>query len=204
MITILNYGLGNLGSIKNAFSRIGEDVLITSNPFDIQSAEKIILPGVGSFDRGMTRIGESGLITSLTAAAFKKNTPILGICLGMHLLTQSSEEGRMKGLGWTNGRTIRFNPYEMEKQVRVPHIGWNTLEIQHGENELLKGITKNDRFYFAHSYHLSGFCDEVIASTWYGYSFPSVIQKGVLYGIQCHPERSHQAGFRIFKNFARI
>lgn len=205
MITILHYGLGNLGSIRNAFHRIGEDVLVTKKPTDILNAEKLLLPGVGSFDVGMSNLKQTDLIKPLEKAVIENNIPVLGICLGMHLFTNSSEEGMLPGLGWIDAGTIKFVSANLPPLHRVPHIGWNNIRI-HGQTQgLLEGITEHDRFYFSHSYHLTGDLDELcIGSTTYGYSFPSVVHQDNIYGIQCHPERSHHSGLKILKNFARI
>lgn len=203
MIVIIDYGMGNLNSIKNMFKKIGIPATISSNIDLIRSADKLILPGVGAFDNGMKNIKEMGLIEVLNEMILNLKRPILGICLGMQLMTLSSEEGILPGLGWINGNTERFKQQELVHH-RIPNIGWNTLSINQ-LHPLLDGIDSDYRFYFVHSYHVC--CndpDNVIATTLYGIRFTSAFARGNIMGVQFHPEKSLRFGFKIFQNFANL
>jgi imidazole glycerol-phosphate synthase subunit HisH len=200
MITIINYGMGNLGSIVNTLRRIGVTAEVTSDPKDVRTADKIILPGVGSFKKGMENLKNAGLIPALEEQVLENDVPILGICLGMQLFSDRSEEGDARGLGWIKSDTIRFNFGSNGSRLKIPHMGWNSVIPT--KDPFLAHITPHDRFYFVHSYHISKIEKElVIGTTLYGYEFPSVIRQGNIYGIQCHPERSHSSGVRVLKNF---
>lgn len=198
MITIIDFGMGNLGSIRNTLQRQNIEATITSNPEDIIKAEKIILPGVGSFDRGMFNLKELGLLPALKASVLDNRTPILGICLGMQLLSKRSEEGRLKGLQWIDAETVQFR---FDNGRKIPHMGWNDIKPVKAD-PITIGLAPDDRFYFAHSFHISKIDDcLVIGNSDYGYLFPSLIRQDNIIGIQCHPERSHKSGFKILKNF---
>lgn len=201
MIVIVDYGMGNLRSIENKLHRLGAKSTISSDPKAVEGAEKLILPGVGSFDAGMRNLEVRGLLPALQQRAVVDGIPLLGICLGMHLMTHKSEEGNAKGLGWIAGETRRFDFSGQPKKLRVPHVGWNTL-TRRGESLLLQGIPQDASFYFVHSYFV-GRVDEadVVATTHYGVDFVSAIQHGNLYGSQFHPEKSHEGGFQLLKNF---
>lgn len=201
MIHIIDYGLGNLGSVKNMLRYIGVDSIITSNPSEAHKATKILLPGVGSFDQAMIRINDSGWREILDHKALIEKIPILGICLGMQLLTESSEEGKLKGFGWIPSNTIRF---PRMNGLKVPHMGWNSVLPVSG-SIILKDLTADSRFYFVHSYYVK-VENEVnsILKTTYGITFDSAIQNGNIFGAQFHPEKSHKYGMQLLKNFARI
>ncbi|MFA7090226.1 MAG: imidazole glycerol phosphate synthase subunit HisH [Arcobacteraceae bacterium] len=202
MITIIDYGMGNLGSIKNMFKYIGVEAVIQSDVDKIKNASKILLPGVGSFDTAMKKINETDLREVLNEKALKEQVPVLGICLGMQLLTNSSEEGILNGLGWIDAKTMSFKE-RIVKKYRIPHMGWN---IVHKSNEsLLTDGFEETRFYFVHSYFVK-VVDEKnsILKTNYGVEFDSAIQKNNIYGAQFHPEKSHKFGMKLFENFARI
>lgn len=204
MITIIDYGMGNIGTIINKLEKLDISVQTTSDPSSILSAEKIILPGVGSFDAGIKNINALNLIESLQKAILEDKTPILGICLGMQLFTKKSEEGSLGGLGLFGCNTIKFRIPDFNNQMKIPHIGWNTIRILN-TSPLLENINSDARFYFVHSYHVN--CQIpglVTAVTNYGYDFPSIIQKNNIYGVQFHPERSHSQGLTILKNFAEL
>lgn len=201
MITIIDYGMGNLGSIQNMFKRIGEAAVITSELDIIATADKILLPGVGAFDNAMTRINESGLRAVLDRKALVERVPILGICLGMQLLTRSSEEGTQPGLGWIAATTRRFPSLP---GLKVPHMGWN-LVAPTRESELTRDLAAEARFYFVHSYCVNVDDDwDSILKTNYGISFDAAVQHGNIYGAQFHPEKSHRFGMQLLKNFARL
>jgi imidazole glycerol-phosphate synthase subunit HisH len=202
MIIIIDYGLGNVRSIYAKINQMGENVKISGDVADIENADKIILPGVGSFDSGMKKIHDLHFAEILRAKVIRDKVPILGICLGMQLLTQRSEEGYLNGLGYLPAMTKRFNFRDTE-QHNVPHMGWNTISIEQ-QSKILEHIDNNSRFYFVHSYHV--YCNDpenIIALTNYGYVFPSIVQKGNIIGVQFHPEKSHKQGIQLLKNFIR-
>lgn len=204
MITIVDYGMGNLGSIRNTFHRLNIEATITSNPDDILKAEKLILPGVGAFDRGMHNLNEHGLLPALRTSVLTNHVPILGICLGMQLLSNRSEEGQADGLGWIDAETRRFVFNGTENHRKIPHMGWNSVNPVR-DDPITSGVTPDDRFYFVHSFHIATNDESlVIGTTEYGYPFPSLIRQDNIFGIQCHPERSHHSGFKILQNFMRL
>jgi len=205
MITIVDYGMGNLGSIKNMFKYIGVEATIESDVDKIKNAPKILLPGVGSFDTAMKKINESDLIEVLNEKALKEQVPVLGICLGMQLLTNSSEEGNLAGLGWIDAKTISFKN-RIDKKYRIPHMGWNIVN-QSNESLLTSNFEEfiESRFYFVHSYFVKVEDEKnSILKSNYGVEFDSAIQKDNIYGAQFHPEKSHKFGMKLFENFARI
>jgi imidazole glycerol-phosphate synthase subunit HisH len=204
MIVVVDYKMGNIGSILNMFKKIGISAISSSNSDQIEKAEKLILPGVGSFDAGMENLKRSGLIPTLNEKVIKKKTPILGICLGMQLFGTKSEEGGMSGLGWIDAETARFKFSEGQPYLKIPHMGWNNVILKR-VSELYKDMPEDPRFYFVHSYHLV--CNnekEIVAKTFYGYEFASIVQKENIYGVQFHPEKSHKFGMKLLKNFAEI
>lgn len=205
MITIVDYGLGNLGSIRNMLKRIGYDSTISSRPEDLIAADHLILPGVGAFDSGMTSLRERNLIGILNEEVLNKKKPILGICLGMQIITRYSEEGTQPGLGWLNAETRRFDHRAVNGTYKTPHMGWNTITIRES-SVLFNGMMEQEnRFYFVHSYHVQC-ADEtnVIAETEYGYMFPSIIGSGNIFATQFHPEKSHRFGMQLLKNFVEL
>ncbi|HEY2720522.1 MAG TPA: imidazole glycerol phosphate synthase subunit HisH [Chitinophagaceae bacterium] len=202
MITIIDYGMGNLGSIQNMFRRIKIESEITGDRARINSATKILLPGVGAFDAAMQRINDAGLIEVLNKKVLEEKVPTLGICLGMQLLSLSSEEGKLPGLGWINARTIKFIPGD--SSLKVPHMGWNLAHIRK-ESPLIADLQPGPRFYFVHSFHVK--CnnqEDVLTTTYYGIDFHSIIQHQNVYGAQFHPEKSHKFGMKILENFAKL
>ena len=198
MIAILDYGLGNLGSIANMLKVIGEKNRITNNVDVIRNADGIILPGVGAFDAGMNKLNESGLAVVVKEEA-SKGKPILGICLGMQLLGIDSEEGNCKGLGLIPFHTKRF---KLDHNYKIPHMGWNEVCIIDEECPLIRYVDESPpRYYFVHSYH--AVCDDEYAlmKAEYGYRFVAAVHKGRIYGVQFHPEKSHTYGKSILKGF---
>jgi glutamine amidotransferase len=201
MIVIIDYGMGNLRSILNKLQRMDAEVIISSKVEDIEKAEKLILPGVGSFAAGMDNLEKYNLIPILTKKVIEEKVPILGICLGMQLLTKRSEEGNAEGLEWIDAETKQFEFERNNIKLKVPHMGWNSIDIRR-ESPLLKNVPANSTFYFVHSYHVCcNGTNSVVATTNYGYDFTSVIEKENVFGVQFHPEKSHKSGVRLLKNF---
>lgn len=200
MITIIDYGAGNIGSIQNMIRKIGGQAIVSSKEEDIYNAEKLILPGVGSFDYGMRQLNDSGLIASLNKKVIEDKTPILGICLGVQLFTKGSEEGALKGLSWFDAETIKFN-LPIEKKLKVPHMGWNEIDIKK-KSKLFTDMYEDPRFYFVHTYHLkSNSPSDILTESTYGYNFVSSLEKDNIVGVQFHPEKSHKFGMKILSNF---
>lgn len=201
MVTIINYGMGNLRSVQKAFKRIGQEVMISDQPADIKNADKLILPGVGHFKKGMENLRNSGLLEVLEEEVLGNKKPVLGICLGMQLLTEHSEEGDTEGLGWISGKTQRF-PADMG--LKVPHIGWNTLNPAK-DSALLLEVPDAATFYFVHTYYVTCANEEdVVAKTDYGVEIVSSVNKGNIYGTQFHPEKSHDYGLQLLTNFCNL
>lgn len=201
MIGIINYGLGNLGSIQNMLKVIGEKSIISSDVNELEKCDKYILPGVGSFDAGMEKLNESGLTTFVKKKALEDKKPILGICLGMQLLGRKSEEGKLEGLGLIPFDNIRFRLEDTD--LKVPHMGWDVVEFKQ-ENPLLKGLEGRQRYYFVHSYH--AVCDKkenVLMTCDYGYEFACAVVKDNIMGVQFHPEKSHDFGMALLENFVK-
>jgi imidazole glycerol-phosphate synthase subunit HisH len=203
VISIIDYGLGNVGSILNMLKKIGVKARISSLPEEIAEAKKIILPGVGHFDRAMEKIGRSGLREILDQKALIEKIPILGICLGMQLLTKSSEEGILPGLGWIPAKTVRFR-FSDESNLKIPHMGWNLVQ-QATPSHLTKNFSPEHRFYFVHSYHVLVEDERFsLLKTEHGYYFAAAIQKDNIFGVQFHPEKSHRFGLGLLENFASL
>jgi imidazole glycerol-phosphate synthase subunit HisH len=205
MIAIIDYGLGNLGSIQNMFKKVGcIDVIITNNPDEIAMADKLLLPGVGAFDNGMQKINASGLLETLNHQALVVKKPILGICLGMQLLTNGSEEGVLKGLGWIDADTRKFNFGENSEKLKIPHMGWNEVTPKK-THALTNNLPEHSRFYFVHSYFVK--ChqpDQELMSCHYGVDFTCSVQHENIMGVQFHPEKSHKFGMQLLKNFVEM
>lgn len=201
MIIIIDYGVGNLGSISNMLKKIGVEFKITSNVSDIEKADKLVLSGVGSFEHGMGNLLNLKLVEVLNQKVITDKTPILGICLGTQLFTKRSEEGNVNGLGWIDAETVRFKFDKDSSDLKIPHMGWNLVDIKKNSN-IFDGIYHDSRFYFVHSYHLV--CEneqDVLSLTTHGYEFASSIEKDNIIGVQFHPEKSHKFGMRLFRNF---
>ena len=201
MIVIIDYGMGNLGSVVNMFKKVGITSKVSSDISVIGDAEKLILPGVGAFDNGIKNLRERGLISILNSKVLRDKTPILGLCLGMQLFTHRSEEGKMPGLGWLDAETIRFKFQPLDAYLKIPHMGWNTIQICQ-PNPIFVDMNNDVRFYFVHSYHVV--CSDehmVLAKTHYGYEFASVVGKENIVGTQFHPEKSHRFGMKLLTNF---
>ncbi|MGB3457319.1 MAG: imidazole glycerol phosphate synthase subunit HisH [Litorimonas sp.] len=200
-ITIVDYGMGNIGSLLNMFRRVGADAEVSAQPAAIAKARKILLPGVGAFDAAMSRIDELGLREPLRARALEDGVPFLGICLGMQLLLDRSEEGEAQGLGLIPGHAVRFPRHET---LKVPHMGWNAVEIVK-DTPLTSDLPDDPRFYFVHSYHVEARdrADVMLACT-YGLRFDAGLNRGNIYGAQFHPEKSHKFGMAMLRGFAGL
>jgi len=202
MIIIVDYGMGNLGAINNMLKKIGVPCKISCDPSDIKEAAKLILPGVGAFDTGMENLVDRGLADLIIQSVRVQKKPLLGICLGMQLLTDSSEEGNRKGLGLLEGKTVRFNFNSLKPRPKIPHMGWNTVKILQ-KDPLFYGLEEENRFYFVHSFHV--LCknkNHVLGSTRYGYDFSAALASENVMGVQFHPEKSHKFGMKLLTNFA--
>lgn len=203
MIAIVDYDMGNVASVANMLKRIGaRDPVLTRDPDVLRRAEKVILPGVGAFDKGMRNLAEFGLLDVLNDAAMARRIPVLGICLGMQLLTHSSEEGDLPGLGLIDGRTVRFR-FEAGSQLKVPHMGWNYVSPRR-ENALIVAEPRS-RFYFVHAYYVT--CAEerdIIGTTQYGLEFACAVNRDNVFGVQFHPEKSHRYGMTLLERFVAV
>ncbi|MEK9628590.1 MAG: imidazole glycerol phosphate synthase subunit HisH [Nitrospinota bacterium] len=201
MITIVDYGMGNLGSIKNMFKRIGVPSIVTDDLETISNAKKLVLPGVGDFDHAMKKINGNGLRNLLDRKALQERIPILGICLGMQLLTRSSEEGQLPGLGWIKAAASRFPKIS---DLKVPHMGWNLVSPVR-ESAICNNLPDETRFYFVHSFyvHVENEEDSILKAH-YGINFDAAIQHGNIFGAQFHPEKSHKFGKQFLTNFASL
>jgi glutamine amidotransferase len=200
-VTIIDYGMGNIGSLENMVEKVGGKARVATRKEDLLSASKLILPGVGSFDNGMKRLNELGFSDILRQKVLVEKTPLLAVCLGMHLLTKGSEEGSLPGLGFVNANTKLFPP---APGLRVPHMGWNEVCVKK-ESPLFSGMYEDACFYFVHSFYVS--CDEpsdILTTTSYGIEFVSSFQKGNIHGTQFHPEKSHKYGKKIMQNFVEM
>ncbi len=202
MISIIDYGMGNLGSVLNMLKRAGcKEASITDDPNIIEKSNKIILPGVGYFDKAMESLNRKGLIPILEDKVLRDKTPIMGICLGMQLLFSHSEEGDCSGLGWIKGNIKKFNFDEKEDKYLIPHMGWNIAK-RNKESLNIKQIQAESRFYFVHSYY--AVCTnekDILMTTEYGNEFVSGVESNNILGYQFHPEKSHRYGLNLFKNF---
>lgn len=196
-IVIINYGLGNLRSVKKAFSRAGARVIVSSSKADIQSADKLVLPGVGHFAEGMKKLRELDLVETLNEVTLVNKKPILGICLGMQLMTSRSDEGDCDGLNWIDAHTKKF-----EIGLKVPHIGWNTMNLN-TNSPIMNGLKSSDEFYFTHSYYVDkeSCRNKSNILTNYEIDFISSFNKDNIFGVQFHPEKSHKSGIQLIKNF---
>lgn len=200
MITIVDFNMGNLGSIRNMLKKIDCESQITADPEQIASATKLVLPGVGAFDAGMESLERTGLIELLTRRVLRDRIPVLGICLGMQLMARRSAEGQRPGLGWLNAEVLRFEP--ADAALKVPHMGWNRV-MPTQPSALAEDLPAEPRFYFVHSYFVR--CNDpadVFLTTPYGAAFHSGVQHGNVFGVQFHPEKSHKYGMALLRNFA--
>ena len=203
MIGVLDYGVGNVRAFRNVYTELGIPFKSICQEKDFNETTHIILPGVGSFDYAMTSLNKSGLKEKLNYLVLNEKMPVLGVCVGMQMMGHSSQEGKQKGLSWLNAvsKKIASDGTNEIDNLPLPHMGWNSIEI-HKKNQLLDGIQSTDYFYFLHSYYLS--CSDrsiICAETRYGSTVTSLVQKDNIYGVQQHPEKSHDAGIKVLQNF---
>ncbi len=207
MISIIDYGVGNLGSVKNMlkFLEIESNIITTTQ--ELSTATKIILPGVGSWDNGIAKLRDSGLISVLNKRVISDNVPVLGICLGMQIILDSSEEGKLPGLGWIPGKVKKFSFSSEQKatnKLKIPHMGWNVTHNKQ-KTSLTQMSDNEERYYFVHSYHAEVANKEHVLMTCnYGYEFTCAIHKENIWGVQFHPEKSHKFGMALMKSFAEL
>jgi glutamine amidotransferase len=203
-VVIANYGVGNLHSIQNMLRKIHVPSIIASRPEELKDASRIILPGVGSFDTCMSKLKSSGLCDALEEMVLRKRTPVLGICVGMQLMLNASEEGTQAGLGWINGKVVKFDASKLSVEHKVPHMGWSDVHLEKASS-LLNPMHENSRFYFVHSYHATvENSNNVLLSAEYGYRFVAAVEQDNIRGVQFHPEKSHKFGMQLLKNFANL
>jgi glutamine amidotransferase len=203
MIAVVDYGMGNVGSVLNMLKRLGVKASLASTEEAVREAPALILPGVGAFGAGMRALEARRLIDPLTEAVINRGTPILGICLGMQLFTEQSDEDHVPGLGWLPAKTVRFDSTRPDAPSIVPHMGWNEIQVR-GRSAIFRDL-ETARFYFVHSYHVTTDATEiVIADTTHGYPFVSAVARDNIYGVQFHPEKSHRFGLAILRNFAML
>lgn len=204
MITIVDYGSGNINAITNIYDLLKTPYNIASGAQQLEKAEKIILPGVGSFDYCMAKLNNSGLKEILNKKVLEQKTPVLGICIGLHLMASGSEEGKLPGLGWIKGSVKRFDETKLQYKPKVPHMGWNTIKIQKAQ-ELFLDVNEEQGFYFIHSFYMEvDNTENIMTRTNYGHNFVSGIIEDNIYAVQFHPEKSHSNGMKLLRNFSRI
>jgi glutamine amidotransferase len=203
MITIIDYGVGNLGSVKNMLKKAGFDSILASDISTVEQAEKIILPGIGAFDHCMQKFNASGLRPLVEQKVIHDKVPLLGICVGLQMLMENSEEGTEPGLGWIAGKTIKFKKDELGG-LKIPHMGWTDVK-RSKDSVLTRDLGEQPRFYFVHSFHVSpDHPGDKLLEANYGYDFTAAVNRDNIFGVQFHPEKSHKYGMKILENFARL
>lgn len=204
MITIVDYGLGNIGAFANVYKRMNIPATVARTASELEGAQRIILPGVGAFDHAMDLLDASGMRETLEEHVVQHKTPVVGICVGMQILAEGSDEGVRKGLGWIPGRVRQFPVAGENRGLPLPHMGWNDVRPT-GDQPLFRGLEQDPRFYFLHSYYFE--CEQpehVAATAGYGLEFSCAVRNGNIFGVQFHPEKSHHFGATVLKNFAEL
>jgi glutamine amidotransferase len=203
MIVIVNYGVGNLGSVQNMLKKAGFESVLASDISALEKADKIILPGIGAFDHCMQKFNASGMRPLVEEKVIKDKVPLLGICVGLQMLMENSEEGTERGLGWLAGKTVKFKKDRLG-DLKIPHMGWTDVKLSK-TSALTNNMGEQPRFYFVHSYHVlpdhPG--DELLQAN-YGYDFTAAVNRDNIFGVQFHPEKSHKYGMKILENFSRL
>ena len=201
-VTLVDYGLGNIHAFANIYKRLNITARIASDAADLARAEKIILPGVGSFDWAMSCLDDSGMRGCLDDLVLEQGRPVLGVCVGMQMMASRSDEGERAGLGWFDAEARRFGKHDTNQKIQLPHMGWN--DVDPVEDGLFEGI-EAPRFYFLHSYYFAPHSEaSVLATSDYHGRFASAVRNGNIYGVQFHPEKSHHWGVQLLKNFAEL
>jgi glutamine amidotransferase len=204
MITIVDYGLGNIRAFANVYSKLNIPINIATTRDQLKDTSKIILPGVGAFDHAMNQLDKSGMRETLDELVLDQKVPVIGICVGMQMLAGSSEEGYLPGLGWIDGEVKKFNQSALNDNMPLPHMGWNDIQPVSNAN-LFRDFNGDTSFYFLHSYYFH--ChrqEDILAVTDYGGEFTCAVSSGNVYGVQFHPEKSHHSGIQLLKNFANL
>lgn len=204
MIALIDYGVGNIRAFLNIYRKLDIPVKIAKHVDDLDEVTKLILPGVGAFDHAIQQLEQSGMRPKLDELVLEQKVPVVGICVGMQMLAKSSDEGRLSGLGWIDAAVRKFDESKISYTTHLPHMGWNDIEPVK-ENPILKGLETAAKFYFLHSYYFD--CEDeqdVIARTEYGIEFSCAINRENIYGVQFHPEKSHQYGIQLLNNFANL
>lgn len=205
MICIVDYGVGNIQAFLNLFKRLGIEARRADTPDALSDAERLVLPGVGHFDHAMQRLNDSGMRTKLEELVLGAQVPVIGICVGMQMLAQGSDEGRLAGLNWVPGRVRAFSSQPQSADLPMPHMGWNELQPSVDSKLFSKGFEKAPQFYFLHSYFFDAQDKQDVAATAsYGLNFDAVVSRGHIHGVQCHPEKSHHWGEQLLKNFVEL
>ena len=204
MITIVDYGVGNVQALANIYKRLEIACVLAKNSAELAGASHVILPGVGAFDWAMARLEASGMRDALDNLVTAQGKPVLGICVGMQMMAQGSEEGQLAGLGWFDAHVRRFDDTKFTSPTHLPHMGWNDVEPVRSDG-LLRDLGSDARFYFLHSYYFApNDPSDVLATTVYGERFACAVQRGNVFGAQFHPEKSHGWGVQLLKNFAEL
>jgi len=204
MIAIIDYGLGNVLAFLNVYRRLNIPVSVAKTAGDLVGASKVILPGVGAFDHAMQQLNQSGMRQAIEQLVLQQDVPLLGICVGMQILADSSDEGKLPGLGWIDGTVRKFDVSTLAHGTHLPHMGWNDVKPAVGSG-LFKGMEQDARFYFLHSYYFD--CrkpEDILALSDYGVPFASAVNHNNVYGVQFHPEKSHHCGSQLLINFAEM
>lgn len=204
MITIINYGSGNISAIGNIYERLKVPFKVANKPEEVNGAQKIILPGVGAFDETISMLDESGFRSVLDKEVLINKVPVIGICVGMQIIAKSSEEGSLPGLGWIDAVVKKIDKSLLTLKPKIPHLGWNSVDVKK-QNPLFDGIDNEEGFYFLHSYYFD--CnkeEDVLSTTFYGKNFASSVNNQNIYGVQFHPEKSHTNGIKLLHNFSKL
>jgi glutamine amidotransferase len=205
MIAIIDYGSGNIGAIANVYKRLNVPCFIASDPGAIASADRLILPGVGAFDATMDHLKRSGMLEALNVEVIQKGKKVLGVCVGMQILADSSEEGILPGLSWVPGRVRKIDERQLSVPPKLPHMGWNSITVTKAGSPLFDGVDRAAGFYFLHSYYFDATSPaDVVATVQYGNDIPCAVSRGNVFGVQFHPEKSHANGVSVFRNFAGL
>lgn len=204
MITIIDYGLGNIKAFANIYKKLGIEVFIANKAEDLKNATKLILPGVGHFDYAMNRFNNSGMREEVDFMVFEKKIPVIGICVGMQIMAKSSEEGVEEGLGWIDAEVKRLDVSSLKHSTQLPHMGWNDI-VAVQPSALLHELESQSRFYFLHSYYFDcKYKENILAQAEYGKVFTCAVNRDNVYGVQFHPEKSHHYGIQLLQNFSNI